>query len=157
MGFWGSLKWRKSGRCSGSPNFVFRTVIGRRRSDRVTTSQEHSSPAQALQCGNQMAGVLVTTQTGARSCDRTCSQRLTPDRVCPLVCEKGERAAGDHCVEIGCASGYYLNSHGSCEKRHEPVRKQRTVTREFAPRRTAPYLAAPLAPAAPHADIFNLR
>jgi hypothetical protein len=33
------------------------------------------------------------------------------------------------------------------------------VTREFAPRRMAPYLAAPLAPAASHRgpDIFNLR
>ncbi len=73
--------------------------------------------------------------------------RNIPDRVCPLVCANGERAAGDHCVGIDCASGYFLNSRGSCERRHEPVRRQRTVTREFAPRRTAP---APIAPATPH-------
>jgi uncharacterized caspase-like protein len=60
--------------------------------------------------------------------------RNIPDRVCPLVCEKGERASGDHCVEITCAGGYFLNSRGSCERRSEPVRKQRTVARQFAPR-----------------------
>ena len=34
--------------------------------------------------------------------------RNEADRVCPLICSRGERAAGDHCVQIGCASGYYL-------------------------------------------------
>lgn len=53
--------------------------------------------------------------------------RNEADRVCPLICSRGERAAGDHCVQIGCASGYYLNSSGSCERRHEPVRRQRTM------------------------------
>ena len=53
--------------------------------------------------------------------------RNEADRVCPLICSRGERAAGDHCVQIGCASGYYLNSGGSCERRHEPVRRPRTV------------------------------
>jgi uncharacterized caspase-like protein len=69
--------------------------------------------------------------------------RNSPDRVCPLVCEKGERAAGDHCVEIGCASGYFLNSRGSCERRHETIRKLRTVTREPAARRRSSYLPVP--------------
>ena len=53
--------------------------------------------------------------------------RNEADRVCPLICSRGERAAGDHCVQIGCASGYYLDSSGSCERRHEPVRRQRTM------------------------------
>lgn len=73
--------------------------------------------------------------------------RNIPDRVCPLVCERGERAAGDHCVEIGCSSGYFLNSRGSCERRHETIRKLRTVTRDYAPRRTTRYLTPSLAPA----------
>jgi hypothetical protein len=72
--------------------------------------------------------------------------RNIPDRVCPLVCARGERAAGDHCVEIGCAGGYFLNSRGSCERRQEPTRRQRTVTRQFAPRLTAPRIA----PSIPH-------
>ena len=73
--------------------------------------------------------------------------RNIPDRVCPLVCEKGERASGDHCVEITCGGGSFLNSHGSCERRHErePSRRQRTA-RQYAPRGAAPYQVAPAAP-----------
>lgn len=70
--------------------------------------------------------------------------RNEADRVCPLVCSRGERAAGDHCVQIGCASGYYLDSSGSCERRHEPVRRQRTMA--MRPRVGVPVFpsAAPL-------------
>ena len=53
------------------------------------------------------------------------------DRVCPLICSRGERAAGDHCVQIGCPSGHFLNSSGSCERRREPVQRQRTAARRF--------------------------
>ncbi len=49
------------------------------------------------------------------------------DRVCPLLCAKGQRADGDRCVQIGCASGFVLNSSGDCEKRPEPARKPRTA------------------------------
>ena len=53
------------------------------------------------------------------------------ERVCPLICDRGERASGDRCVEIGCASGYVLNSHGSCERerRREPISRFRALTR----------------------------
>jgi uncharacterized caspase-like protein len=73
--------------------------------------------------------------------------RNEADRVCPLICSKGERAAGDHCVQIGCASGYYLDSSGSCERRHEPAPRQRTMAmRPMRPRAVAPASpsAAPL-------------
>lgn len=53
--------------------------------------------------------------------------RSQHDRVCPLVCDRGERVSGDRCVEIGCARGYFLNSRGSCEKHVEPPAKQRAV------------------------------
>lgn len=102
----------------------------------------------ALELFNKNANTSFDTKVA--SLEALDAVRNIPDRVCPLVCPRGERAAGDHCVEIGCASGYFLNSRGSCERHHEPVRKQRTVTRELAPRRTAPHLTAPLAPAAPH-------
>jgi len=102
----------------------------------------------ALELFNKNANTSFDTKVA--SLEALDAVRIIPDRVCPLICPKGERAAGDHCVEIGCASGYFVNSRGSCERRHEPVRKQRTVTREFAPRRMAPYPSAPLAPAASH-------
>ena len=52
------------------------------------------------------------------------------DRVCPLVCSKGQKAEGDRCVQTGCKAGYFLNSSGACEKRAEPAPKPKTATRE---------------------------
>jgi uncharacterized caspase-like protein len=57
-------------------------------------------------------------------------------RVCPLICGKGQRADGDRCIQIGCGSGFFLNSSGSCEKKPEPAPKARAVTQhEAAPAR----------------------
>jgi uncharacterized caspase-like protein len=64
--------------------------------------------------------------------------RNRPDRVCPLNCAKGQRAEGDRCVQIGCGSGFFLNSGGACEKRQEPAPKARTATKDPAPHRAAP-------------------
>ena len=64
------------------------------------------------------------------------------DRVCPLVCAKGQKAEGDRCVQAGCNAGYFLNSSGACEKRPEPAAKPKTATRE-------PSAAPRVAPAAP--------
>jgi uncharacterized caspase-like protein len=77
------------------------------------------------------------------SLDALDAVRGKTDRVCPLVCAKGQKAEGDRCVQIGCSAGYFLNSSGACEKRPEPAAKQpKTATREApAAPRTAP--AAP--------------
>ncbi|BAL79348.1 caspase family protein [Bradyrhizobium cosmicum] len=73
------------------------------------------------------------------SLDALDSVRGKTDRVCPLVCAKGQRAEGDRCVQIGCSSGYVLNASGACEKRPEPAPKPKTVTRqEPAATRSAP-------------------
>jgi uncharacterized caspase-like protein len=73
------------------------------------------------------------------SLDALDAVRGKPDRVCPLVCAKGQRAEGDRCVQISCGSGFFLNSGGSCEKRPEPAPQPRTANREPAPqRRVAP-------------------
>lgn len=68
--------------------------------------------------------------------------RSKMDRVCPLVCPKGQKVDGDRCVQTVCSAGYFLNSGGTCEKRPEPAPKPKTATREqpAAPR------AAPAAP-----------
>lgn len=62
------------------------------------------------------------------SLDALDAVRNKSDRVCPMICAKGQRADGDRCVQIGCSSGYFLNSSGSCEKHHEPAPKARTAT-----------------------------
>ena len=68
------------------------------------------------------------------------------DRVCPLVCARGQKAEGDRCVQIGCSAGYFLNSSGACEKKPEPAPKPKTATRETPAAPAAPR-AAPAAPA----------
>ena len=59
---------------------------------------------------------------------RSTALRSRTDRVCPLVCAKGQKAEGDRCIQIGCGAGYFLNSSGACEKRPEPAPKPRTAT-----------------------------
>jgi len=67
------------------------------------------------------------------SLDALDAVRGKSDRVCPLICGKGQRVEGDRCVAISCGSGSFLNSSGSCEKRPEPAPKPRTATQEPAP------------------------
>ena len=63
--------------------------------------------------------------------------RSRTDRVCPLICAKGQRAEGDRCIEINCGSGSFLNSSGACEKRAEPAPKPRSAAREPVAREPA--------------------
>jgi hypothetical protein len=88
----------------------------------------------ALELFNRNAKTKFDTKVA--SLEALDAVRNEADRVCPLICSRGERVAGDHCVQIGCASGYYLDSDGSCERRrHEPAPRQRTmVMRPMRPR-----------------------
>jgi uncharacterized caspase-like protein len=70
------------------------------------------------------------------SLDALDAVRSKTDRVCPLVCAKGQRVDGDRCVEISCGSGFFLNSSGSCEKRAEPKARTATRAEPAAPRRS---------------------
>ena len=75
------------------------------------------------------------------SLDALDAVRSKADRVCPLVCAKGQRAEGDRCIQIGCSSGFFLNSSGACEKRPEPAPKARAATQHepsVQPRPTRP-------------------
>jgi uncharacterized caspase-like protein len=73
------------------------------------------------------------------SLDALDAVRDRADRVCPLICGKGQHVEGDRCVQISCGSGFFLNSSGSCEKRPEPAPRARTAVHDSAPaRRSAP-------------------
>lgn len=64
--------------------------------------------------------------------------RSKTDRVCPLICARGQHADGDHCVQISCGRGQFLNSSGACEKRPEAAPKARAARHEApAPRRAS--------------------
>jgi hypothetical protein len=71
------------------------------------------------------------------SLDALDTVRSKTDRVCPLICAKGQKEDGGRCVQISCGSGYFLNSGGSCEKRPDPAPKPRTVERDVEPRHRA--------------------
>jgi hypothetical protein len=45
--------------------------------------------------------------------------KLKPARVCPLICQHGFEADGDHCSKIVCGEGSFLNDNNECEKRRE--------------------------------------
>lgn len=88
------------------------------------------SSRRALELFNQNAQTKFDMKVA--SLDALDAVRNRPDRVCPLVCAKSQRADGDRCVQIGCRSGYFINSSGACEKRPESAPKARTATRESA-------------------------
>ena len=69
----------------------------------------------ALKLFNKYAHTSFGVQVA--SLDALDAVRARTDRICPLVCGKGQRVDGDRCVEIGCGSGFFLNSNGACEKR----------------------------------------
>jgi uncharacterized caspase-like protein len=54
------------------------------------------------------------------------------ERVCPLVCDHGFRADGDHCSRIRCRAGYRISDDNECEKQQE---KKPVATREDSKRR----------------------
>ena len=88
----------------------------------------------ALQLFNQIAKTNFDVKVA--SLDALDAVRSKKDRVCPLVCGKGQRIDGDRCVQIGCSTGYFLNSGGECEKRPEAAPKPHEAARSPAAPRT---------------------
>jgi hypothetical protein len=73
--------------------------------------------------------------------------KLRPSRVCPLICEHGFKADGDHCSKIVCAEGSVLSDDNDCVKRRAtmPTAKREPAQR---PNRAAQGLTRPIAPQA---------
>ena len=79
------------------------------------------------------------------SLDALESVRGTTERVCPLVCKKGQKADGDRCIQIGCDTGYSLNSTGACEKKPEPAARPQSEARRESPAAREPQPRKPAA------------
>lgn len=92
----------------------------------------------ALESFNKYAGTKFDIKVA--SLDALDAVRAKPDRVCPLVCATGQKASGDHCVQITCEANYVLDSHGECRRRPDPPpQKPKAVSRhEPTPRAPAP-------------------
>lgn len=56
--------------------------------------------------------------------------RATPDRVCPLVCAKGQKVIGERCVQIVCESNFVPDSGGTCRRRPETTRKSKAASHQ---------------------------
>ena len=90
----------------------------------------NGSSRKALDTFNKNAGTKFDIKLA--SLDALDAVRSKTDRVCPLECDSGFRATGDHCVKITCDDGEVLGANGACHARPE---RQRT---ERAPARRAP-------------------
>ncbi len=75
--------------------------------------------------------------------------RATSDRVCPLICSKGQKASGDHCAPIVCESNFVLDSKGVCRRRPDPEPKPKAVSRQEPRAPVQPSPPSPHKPSAP--------
>src|SRR5437868_12206850 len=99
----------------------------------------NAASQRSLSSFNRNAGMKLDVKTA--STDTLDAIRQKQSRVCPLVCEHGYKADGDHCTRIVCADGAFLNDDNECEKRREkrPVaRRDRPEARQVPEARRAP-------------------
>ncbi|WP_079539903.1 caspase family protein [Bradyrhizobium lablabi] len=80
-----------------------------------TDGQWNAASQRSLSLFNRYAGTKFDVKVA--STDALDAIKLKPARVCPLVCDHGFRADGDHCSKIVCADGSFLNDDNECEKR----------------------------------------
>jgi hypothetical protein len=64
---------------------------------------------------NRRAGTKLDVKQA--SLDTLDAIKQKQSRVCPLTCEHGFEADGDHCSKIVCREGSFLNDDNECEKR----------------------------------------
>jgi uncharacterized caspase-like protein len=74
----------------------------------------NATAQKALEQFNRAAGMKLDVK--AASLEALDAVRGKTARVCPLVCEHGQRADGDRCVRITCRAGYEVGDDNTCEK-----------------------------------------
>jgi hypothetical protein len=103
-----------------------------------TTSQR------SLTLFNRYAKTKLDTKVA--SSDTLDAIKQKPSRVCPLACEHGFEADGDHCSKIVCGDGSFLNDDNECEKRRgktpvvkrdRPQARPMPEARQYPPARQA--------------------
>lgn len=91
-----------------------------------------SSSQRSLSQFNRNAGTRLDTKTV--NADTLDAIKQKSSRVCPLVCEHGFKADGDHCTKIACAEGSFVNDDNECEKRHGKATVKRDDANRPSPR-----------------------
>lgn len=82
----------------------------------------------ALQLFNKSAGTKFDVKLA--SLDALDAVRGRTERVCPLVCGKGQKAEGERCIQVECRAGYVLSSAGECERRSDVAHQPRAGRHE---------------------------
>ncbi|WP_414642335.1 caspase family protein [Bradyrhizobium sp.] len=77
----------------------------------------------SLSLFNRNAGLKLDVKMV--SADTLDAIKQKTSRVCPLVCQHGFKANGDHCSRIVCAEGFFINDDNECVKQ----RGKATATR----------------------------
>jgi uncharacterized caspase-like protein len=109
----------------------------------VADGEWNASSQRSLTLFNRYAGTKLDAKVA--SLDTLDAIKQKSSRVCPLACEHGFRADGDHCSKIVCADGAFLNDDNECEKRAA----KKPVARRDRPE-AKPFIARPsYAPASP--------
>jgi uncharacterized caspase-like protein len=106
----------------------------------------NAASQRSLTLFNRHAGTKFDVKVA--SIDALEAIRLKPARVCPLVCDHGFKADGDHCGKIVCAEGSFLNDDNECERRRAktPVARRDSHDRSVSlPRERAQPEARPRA------------
>jgi uncharacterized caspase-like protein len=97
-----------------------------------------TAPSQkALDGFNKYAGTKFDVKVA--SLDALDAVRAKPDRVCPLVCARGQKVEGDRCIQTVCDGNDVLDAQGVCRRRPDPPpQKPKAVSRhESTPRARA--------------------
>jgi hypothetical protein len=81
----------------------------------------NASARRALSSFNDNAGTKFDVKLA--SLDALDAVRAKTGRVCPLDCDRGYRADGDHCVKITCDDDSVLGPSGTCHPRSERAPK----------------------------------
>jgi uncharacterized caspase-like protein len=81
---------------------------------------------------NRYAGTKFDTK--AASSEALAAIRQKTSRVCPLRCDHGYQADGDHCTKIVCGEGSFINDDNECEKRRAKTKD--TAKRDDEDRRS---------------------
>jgi uncharacterized caspase-like protein len=93
----------------------------------VADGNWNAGSQKALDGFNKYAGTKLDIKVA--SLDALDAVRSKPDRVCPLVCGKGEKVTGDRCSQIVCESNFALDSEGICRRRLDPPQKPIAASR----------------------------
>ena len=84
-----------------------------------------SASRRSLELFNKYVGMKLDVKVA--SLDALDAIKTKPARVCPLICDRGYKADGDHCSKITCKAGFEVGGDNTCERR---VTKKPIAARE---------------------------